>query len=117
MTRAAVPKRRGITLTQQIFIGLAIGLALGAYSSFYHPEYAQYYRPFSQLFLRLIKMIIAPLVFSTVVAGIANTGDAKTVGRIGVKALAWFITASLVSLVLGMTFANLFQPACATGRR
>jgi Na+/H+-dicarboxylate symporter len=55
-------------------------------------------------------MIIAPLVFATVVAGIAGTGDAKAVGRIGLKALAWFITASLVSLLLGMMFANLFQP-------
>ena len=64
----------------------------------------------ADIFLRLIKMIIAPLVFSTVVAGIANTGDAKTVGRIGIKALGWFITASLVSLVLGMVFANLFEP-------
>jgi Na+/H+-dicarboxylate symporter len=57
-----------------------------------------------------ILMIIAPLVFATVVAGIAGTGDAKTVGRIGLKALAWFITASLVSLLLGMMLANLFQP-------
>ncbi len=71
---------------------------------------AGYFSVMADIFLRLIKMIIAPLVFSTVVAGIANTGDAKTVGRIGVKALAWFITASLVSLLLGMTFANLFQP-------
>ena len=71
---------------------------------------AGYFSVLADIFLRLIKMIIAPLVFSTVVAGIAGTGDAKTVGRIGVKALGWFITASLVSLLLGMTLANLFQP-------
>ncbi|MFO1414465.1 MAG: dicarboxylate/amino acid:cation symporter [Burkholderiales bacterium] len=73
-------------------------------------EVAAYFSLLADIFLRLIKMIIAPLVFATVVAGIAGTGDAKTVGRIGVKALAWFITASLVSLCLGMLFANLFQP-------
>ena len=55
-------------------------------------------------------MIIAPLVFATVVAGITGTGDAKEMGRIGLKALLWFITASLVSLLLGMVLANFFQP-------
>ena len=71
---------------------------------------AGYFSILADIFLRLIKMIIAPLVFATVVAGIAGTGDSKTVGRIGLKALAWFITASLVSLLLGMAFANLFHP-------
>jgi Na+/H+-dicarboxylate symporter len=71
---------------------------------------AGYFSVLADIFLRLIKMIIAPLVFATVVAGIAGTGDAKTVGRIGAKALAWFVTASLVSLLLGMALANLFQP-------
>jgi hypothetical protein len=71
---------------------------------------AGYFSVMADIFLRLIKMIIAPLVFATVVVGIAGTGDAKTVGRIGLKALAWFITASLVSRFLGMIFANLFQP-------
>jgi Na+/H+-dicarboxylate symporter len=71
---------------------------------------AGYFSVLADIFLRLIKMIIAPLVFATVVAGIAGTGDAKTVGRIGLKALGWFVTASLVSLLLGMALANLFQP-------
>jgi Na+/H+-dicarboxylate symporter len=73
-------------------------------------EIAGYFSILADIFLRLIKMIIAPLVFATVVSGITGTGDAKTVGRIGLKALAWFITASLVSLLLGMVLANLFQP-------
>src|SRR5512139_2952439 len=71
---------------------------------------AGYFGILADIFLRLIKMIIAPLVFATVVAGIAGTGDSKTVGRIGLKALAWFVSASLVSLLLGMALANLFQP-------
>ncbi len=64
----------------------------------------------STVFLRLIKMIIAPLVFSTLVVGIGHMSDAGTVGRVGGKAMLWFITASLVSLTLGLILVNLFQP-------
>jgi len=63
---------------------------------------AGYISPFTDVFLRLIKMIIAPLVFSTLVVGIAHMGDSKSIGRIGLKTMAWFITASLASLLLGM---------------
>ena len=62
---AAPSARRGPTLTQQIFIGLAIGIVAGWLVSEYHPSAAIYFRPFSQIFLRLIKMIIAPLIFAT----------------------------------------------------
>src|SRR6187551_3879381 len=62
------------------------------------------------IFLRLVQMIIAPLVFSTLVVGIAKLGDLKTVGRVGGKAMLWFITASLVSLLLGMVLVNFFHP-------
>lgn len=61
-------------------------------------------------FMRLIKMIIAPLVFATLVVGIGKMGDAHTVGRVGLKALAWFLSASLISLVLGMILVNIFTP-------
>jgi Na+/H+-dicarboxylate symporter len=71
---------------------------------------AGYFSILSDVFLRLIKVIIAPLVFATVVSGIAGMGDARAVGRIGGKALLWFITASLVSLLLGMVLANALQP-------
>lgn len=64
----------------------------------------------STLFLRAIKMIIAPLVFSTLVVGIAQMGQGKEVGRVGLKALGWFVIASVISLFLGLIFANLFQP-------
>jgi len=62
------------------------------------------------IFLRLVQMIIAPLVFSTMVVGIAKLGDLKTVGRIGAKALLWFVSASLISLLLGMLLVNFFHP-------
>ncbi|HEX8356610.1 MAG TPA: dicarboxylate/amino acid:cation symporter [Segetibacter sp.] len=62
------------------------------------------------VFLRLVQMIIAPLVFSTLVVGIAKLGDLKTVGRVGGKALLWFVTASLASLLLGLVLVNFFKP-------
>jgi Na+/H+-dicarboxylate symporter len=62
------------------------------------------------IFLRLIQMIIAPLVFTTLVVGIAKLGDIKTVGRVGGKALLWFVTASLVSLLIGLVLVNLLKP-------
>jgi Na+/H+-dicarboxylate symporter len=65
------------------------------------------------LFLRLIKMIIAPLVFSTLVVGIARMGDTSEVGRIGIKALGWFVIASIISLSLGLILVNLFRPGDA----
>ncbi|OYU80111.1 MAG: dicarboxylate/amino acid:cation symporter [Flavobacterium sp. BFFFF1] len=64
----------------------------------------------ADIFLRLIKMIVAPLVFTTLVVGIARLGDIKTVGRIGGKTMLWFISASLMSLVLGMILVNIFKP-------
>src|SRR5690349_18612743 len=69
----------------------------------------------SDVFLRLIKMLIGPLVFSTLVVGIAHIGDAKSVGRVFGKSLGWFFTASLVSLMLGLLLANLLQPGVNVG--
>src|SRR5438552_2459097 len=68
---------------------------------------------FFTIFLRMVQMIIAPLVFSTLVVGIAKLGNIKTVGRVGGKAMLWFITASLMSLLLGMLLVNIFQPGAA----
>ncbi len=67
----------------------------------------------ADIFLRLIKMIVAPLVFTTLVVGVAKLGDIKSVGRIGGKTLLWFISASLMSLLLGMLLVNIFEPGKA----
>ena len=69
----------------------------------------------SDLFLRAIKMIIAPLVFATLTVGIAQMGGGANVGRVGLKALVWFFTASIVSLFLGLLFATLFHPGLDSG--
>ena len=71
---------------------------------------ADYISLITDIFLRLIKMIIAPLVFSTLVVGVAHMGDTKAVGRIGGKAMLWFVGASLVSLLLGLILVNILRP-------
>jgi len=71
---------------------------------------AYYLSVVTTVFLRLIKMIIAPLVFSTLVVGIAHMGDTAALGRVGLRSILWFIGASLISLTLGLILVNLFQP-------
>ena len=110
MAQAQTPPRRGFTLTQQIFIGLVLGIIAGAIVDATHPEYAIYFRPFSQLFLRLIKMVIAPLIFATLVAGIAGAGHFKIVGRMGLRALIYFEVVTTLALVIGLVAVNLTKP-------
>ncbi len=103
-------------LTTYIIVGLVLGIAVGyvANTTMTDPSgFADTLSLVTTLFLHLIKMIIAPLVFSTLVVGIAKMGDAKEVGRIGVKALGWFVIASLISLTLGLILVNLFRPGDA----
>jgi len=106
-------------LTILIAIAAVAGVLAGYLAHTWAPDAAAaaniagYFSILADIFLRLIKMIIAPLVFATVVSGIAATGDTKTVGRIGLKAVGWFVTASLVSLSLGMVLANAFKPGAS----
>ena len=104
-------------LTRWIIIGLVLGIVSGYIVYAYFPEssagYAEGAALLPTIFLRLIKMIIAPLVFATLVVGIAKMGDIATVGRVGGKALAWFISASLISLTLGLILVQIFEPGKA----
>ena len=108
--QSEAPPRRGLTLTQQIFVGLALGIVVGWFVSEYHPSAAAYFRPFSQIFLRLIKMVIAPLIFSTLVAGIAGAGHVKVVGRMGLRAIIYFEVVTTLALVIGLLAVNLMRP-------
>jgi Na+/H+-dicarboxylate symporter len=95
-----------------MLLGIAAGGAVhaGFTDPATHSLFAGYVSIGSTIFLRLIKMIIAPLVFSTLVVGIGHMSDAGAVGRVGGKAMLWFISASLVSLTLGLILVNLFAP-------
>jgi Na+/H+-dicarboxylate symporter len=108
-------------LTRYILIALVLGIIAGwainagiddgtPASAARLKSIADYLSIVTALFLRLIKMIIAPLVFSTLVAGIAHMGDVAALGRVGVRSICWFILASLVSLTLGLILVNLLHP-------
>jgi Na+/H+-dicarboxylate symporter len=102
-------------LTLYILIAMALGVCTGYFINRYYPEASQVtfsnnIKLLTTIFLRLVQMIIAPLVFSTLVVGIAKLGDLKTVGRVGGKSLLWFVSASVASLLLGMMLVNFFKP-------
>ena len=90
----------------RIFIGLLLGIAVG----YVFPTFAVSIRPLADIFLRMIKMIVAPLLFSTIVVGIAGSGDLKSLGRIGLKAFIYFEVATTVALMIGLVLVNVFQP-------
>ena len=104
------------SMTTWILIAMILGIATGGviHAEFADPAQqkalASYISIGSLVFLRLIKMIIGPLVFSTLVVGIGHMGDTGAVGRVGGKAMLWFVSASLVSLSLGLVLVDLFQP-------
>ena len=107
-------------LTLYIMIGLVLGIIVGAVMhSTMSPdaitEANKYFKMITDIFLRLIKMIVAPLVFATLVAGIVHMGDTASLGRVGAKTITWFLGATLVSLTLGMVLVNTLQPGVNSG--
>jgi Na+/H+-dicarboxylate symporter len=104
------------SLTTQIIMALLLGIAVGGWYREAYPA-PENIKPFvdnisllSDIFLRLIKMIIAPLVFSLLLVGVAKLGDFNAVGRIGLKTIVWFTFATLVALSIGLIIANIFEP-------
>jgi Na+/H+-dicarboxylate symporter len=102
-------------LTFQILIAMLLGGILGIIihnnlTESGAKEFSGYIKLLATIFIRLVQMIISPLVFSTLVVGIAKLGDIKSVGRIGGKAMGWFFTASFISLLIGMFWVNVLKP-------
>src|SRR3977135_3233075 len=94
------------SLYVQVLVGIAAGIILG----FVAPEKGAAMRPLGDGFIKLVKMLIAPIVFSTVVVGIAHMGAMKEVGRIGIRALIYFEAVSTIALVIGLIVVNVLQP-------
>jgi len=98
-----------LSLAMQILIGLILGVIVGGI--FYGSETAQsVLQPLGDLFLRLIKLIVVPIVLSSIIVAIAGVGDLKAVGKLGGKSLAYFIGMTLLAIVIGLVSANIFQP-------
>ena len=95
-----------MSITTWIFVGMVVGVALG----YFVPDAAKQLAPVSNIFLRLIKSIIAPLLFGTLVYGIAGAGSVKTMGRIGLKAIVYFEIVTTLALLIGLTAVNFVQP-------
>lgn len=93
-------------LTALIFIALVLGVVVGHFA----PDFAVKMRPFATIFLRMVKMIIAPLLFATLVVGISGHDDAKSLGKIGLKTIVYFEIVTTLALIIGLTMANFFKP-------
>ncbi|MEM1502274.1 glutamate/aspartate:proton symporter GltP [Domibacillus sp. 8LH] len=98
-----------IGLAWQILIGLILGIAVGA--MFYgNPHVATYLQPIGDIFLRLIKMIVIPIVISSIIVGVAGVGDTKKLGRLGGKTILYFEIITTIAILVGLAAANIFQP-------
>src|SRR4026207_414193 len=106
---------KGNRLTVFILVAMVLGVGVGYIvhensSPGSIKSFSTNIKLLTTIFIRLVQMIIAPLVFTTLVVGIAKLGDLKSVGRVGGKAMLWFVPASLVSLLLGLVLVNFFHP-------
>nr|WP_312509427.1 glutamate/aspartate:proton symporter GltP [Pseudomonas luteola] len=103
-----------LSLAWQILIGLALGIAVGALLNHFSGEKAWWIdnvlKPGGDIFIRLIKMIVIPIVISTLIVGIAGVGDSKKLGRIGLKTIVYFEIVTTIAIVVGLMLANFFQP-------
>jgi aerobic C4-dicarboxylate transport protein len=107
---AAVPTHRSLPLYRRLYVQVLVAIVLGALLGHWQPDLAQQMKPLGDFFIKLIKMMIEPIIFTTVVVGVAKMGSMKDVGRVGVKALVYFEVISAVALLIGLLVANLYKP-------
>ena len=102
-------KKFKLSLASQIFIGLILGIIVGAI--FYGSETAQnFLQPFGDIFLRMIKMIVVPIIVSSLIVAVAGVGDLKSVGKLGAKSISYFVVVTMIAIAVGLISANIIQP-------
>ncbi|MFE3976419.1 MULTISPECIES: cation:dicarboxylate symporter family transporter [unclassified Peribacillus] len=102
-------KKFKLSLASQIFIGLILGIIVGAI--FYGNETAQnFLQPFGDIFLRMIKMIVVPIIVSSLIVAVAGVGDLKAVGKLGAKSISYFVVVTMIAIAVGLISANILQP-------
>ncbi len=109
-----VPTMKG-PIYKSLYVQVLVGIAIGVLFGFLSPENAAAMKPLGDGFIKLVKMLIAPIVFTTVVVGIAHMGEMKHVGRIGLRALVYFEVVSTVALVIGLVVVTLLEPGSGVG--
>lgn len=97
-------------LYQRLYFQVLMGILLGVFLGHFFPELAIKLRPFGTAFINLIKMMVAPIIFCTIVVGIAKMGDLKEVGRVGLKSIIYFEVVSTLALIIGLVIVNIYQP-------
>src|SRR6266702_3657369 len=115
---ALIERKPRIGLAWQILIGLVVGIAVGVVLNRF-PQMCDsvvtgFLQPAGDIFIRLIKMVVVPIVFTSMVAGIAGVGDGRSLGRIGLKTLVYFEVVTTIAIVLGLVLGNVLQPGVGT---
>ncbi|MDO7487325.1 cation:dicarboxylase symporter family transporter [Peribacillus frigoritolerans] len=109
-------KKFKLSLASQIFIGLILGIIVGAI--FYGNESAQsFLQPFGDIFLRMIKMIVVPIIVSSLIVAVAGVGDLKAVGKLGAKSLSYFVVVTMIAIAVGLISANILQPGAGVNMK
>jgi len=102
--------RKRYAFLRTLYFRVLVGIVLGILAGIFYPQFAQYLKPFGDGFIKLIRMLVAPVIFLSVVVGIASVGDTRKLGRVGLKALFYFEAVTTLALLIGMGVAKLLQP-------
>ena len=104
------PKSKVATLFSHLYFQVIVAVLLGILVGFVNPHGGESLKPLGDGFIKLIRMLLAPIIFGTIVVGIAKMGNLKEVGRVGVKALVYFEVVSTLALVIGLVVVNVLKP-------
>src|SRR6478609_10748063 len=108
-TLAAKAASEKTPLYRKLYVQVLVAVVIGAALGYAFPDLAGYLKPYGDAFVRAIKVVVAPVIFTTIVVGIAKMGDIRRVANVGVKALIYFEVASTLALIIGMIVGNVWK--------